>query len=234
MLSWRSEPTWRAWAQTSARCPQALAGASLMCRHCAHSRPAALPMCLSLQWQVGVLVGQFVNNRTLDDHSHADDNSSSLLHSQRLPLILPDHLPTQLQLCLILVIVSCHRSLSVVSLPQCSHKLQCRCCIAMHHLSQDLSSALACADNRAKGVGQRLLLRWVEQQWGSSQQALKDTRVHVRDLKSKAARDAVQQRDKRFLLEVDAVACRLLQVCCHSTTRFQRLLGLLCALLCSI
>ncbi|KAK9812398.1 hypothetical protein WJX73_007715 [Symbiochloris irregularis] len=63
----------------------------------------------------------------------------------------------------------------------------------------------------AKGVGQRLLLRWVEQQWGSSQQALKDTRVHVRDLKTKAARDAVQQRDKRFLLEVDAVACRLLQ-----------------------
>lgn len=61
-------------------------------------------------------------------------------------------------------------------------------------------------------MGQRLLLRWAEQQWGATRDTLVDATKTLQDFKKAAARLAMGQHAKRFLLEVDTVAWGLLQV----------------------
>ena len=61
-------------------------------------------------------------------------------------------------------------------------------------------------------MGQRLLLRWAEQAWGATREALTVATKALSDLKKVAAQQVMGQHATRFLLEVDTVALTLLQV----------------------
>lgn len=78
-----------------------------------------------------------------------------------------------------------------------------------------MSSAFACLGVcRAGGIGQRLLLRWAEQQWSGMRHTLTGATAALAELKAAAAKLAMGQHAKRFLLEVDTVVLALLQVRC--------------------